>query len=125
VDSFNILILGPIFIILLVIIYQTVKQSQIFGTKKSAILSICVSTLATIGLNGHFKDSIEVLLLPYAAMAIAILSVLLFAFLYNLFKGAKTRLSDNNICKDVTIQGGDKCHKTKTPKKNFIRDNKK
>jgi len=92
------------FIILLVIIYQTVKQSDIFDTIKSAILSICVSVLATIGLNSHFKDSIRVLLIPYAAVAIAILAVLLFAFISKYFQRAKNLLSDYIMLKGDIAQ---------------------
>ncbi len=107
-DSFNILIIGSIFIILLVIIYQTVKQSQFFDTTKSVILSICVSVLATIGLNSHFKDSIRVLLILYAAMAIAILAVLLITFIGKYLQRANGRLSDNIIDEDDDAKTDDK-----------------
>lgn len=80
IDQLGILIAVPVFIILLITILQPVKQALHFSTTKSAILSVCVSVLATIGLNSHLSGSAEAILLPYTALAICILLILLLSF---------------------------------------------
>ena len=92
----NSLIFLPIFIILLVIIFRTIKDSLKFDTKASLILSICVSVLATIALNNKQKGTIGDILIPYAAMAICILLTLLMAFLFKTHKKAKSPFSDRS-----------------------------
>jgi hypothetical protein len=57
------------------------------------ILSVCVSALATIGLNSNIKGMMGAILVPYAALAICILSVVLIAFLFNSNKKVKNRFS--------------------------------
>lgn len=84
----NSLILLLIFIILLVIVFRTIKDSLKFDTKASLILSVCVSVLATIALN---SKTIGVILVPYAAMAICIPLILLMAFLFKTHKKIKNR----------------------------------
>lgn len=79
-DPLEILITVPVFIILLITVLQPVKQALHFSTTKSVILSVCVSALATIGLNSHLKGSAEAILLPYVALAICILLILLLSF---------------------------------------------
>jgi hypothetical protein len=81
IDQLEILIAAPVFIILLITILQPVKQALHFSITKSVILSVCVSALAIIGLNSHFRNSTGVLLLPYTAMAICILLILLLSFI--------------------------------------------
>ena len=80
IDQLGILIAVPVFIILLITILQPVKQALHFSTTKSVILSVCVSALATIGLNSHLRNSEGAILLPYAALAICILLILLLSF---------------------------------------------
>ena len=80
IDQLEILIAAPVFIILLITILQPVKQALHFSTTKSVILSVCVSALATIGLNSHLRGSAEAILLPYTALAICILLILSLSF---------------------------------------------
>jgi len=87
----NLLILLPIFIILLVIIFRTIKDSLKLDAAGSLILSICVSVLATIGLNSNIRGTIGVVLIPYATLAICILLAALIAFLFKTHKKAKDR----------------------------------
>lgn len=90
----NLLILLPIFIILLVIIFRTIKDSLKFDAAGSLILSGCVSILATIGLNSNIKGNVGTILIPYTTLAICILLAVLIAFLFKMRKKAKDRLYD-------------------------------
>ena len=90
----NSLVLLPIFIILLVVIFRTIKDSFKFDAAGSLILSICVSILATIGLNSNIKGTVGVILIPYATLAICILLAALIAFLFKTHKKAKDRFPD-------------------------------
>lgn len=93
VNSIESLILLPIFAILLVIIFRTIKDSLKFNAASSLILSICVSALATIGLNGNIRGTMGVVLIPYATLAICILLAALIAFLFKTHRKAKDRFS--------------------------------
>ncbi|MDD5134705.1 MAG: hypothetical protein PHP01_04780 [Phycisphaerae bacterium] len=84
----------PVFIILLVVISRTVKESLKFDGPASLILSICVSALATIGLNSHLKGNVGVILIPYATLAICMLLAGIVAFLFKFRGKAKDRSSD-------------------------------
>jgi len=70
-------ILTLIFVILLVVIYRTIKGSLNYDAKWSLVLSICVSILATLGMNsvllGKAAHPIQI---PYAALGIFILCLL-------------------------------------------------
>ena len=90
----NLLILLPVFIILLVIIFRTIKDSLKFNAAGSLILSICVSALATIGLNSNIRGTVGVVMIPYTALGICILLAALIAFLFKTHKKAKDRFSD-------------------------------
>jgi hypothetical protein len=48
----------------------------------SLILSLCVSVLATIGLNSHIKGTVGVVLIPYATLAVCIILAALISFLF-------------------------------------------
>lgn len=89
----NLLVLLPIFVILLVIIFRTIKDSLKFDAAGSLILSICVSVLATIGLNSNVRGTVEVVLIPYAALAICIILAALIIFLLKTHKKSKDRFS--------------------------------
>ena len=99
-NNIEIIVMTPIFIILLVIVFKPIKTVLSLDTFPSCVLSVCVSALCIIGINHFLKDSIEVILLPYAAMAIAILLILLLSFIGQHSKEAKDRLSDRTIRKN-------------------------
>jgi hypothetical protein len=101
VNSIESLILLPIFIILLVIIFRTIKDSLKFNAAGSLVLSACITSLATIGLNSNIKGTVGVILLPYAALAVCIILAALIAFLFKTHKKAKERFSD--IAKKTTV----------------------
>ncbi|MFA6186338.1 MAG: hypothetical protein WC770_03880 [Phycisphaerae bacterium] len=92
--NLNSLVLLAIFIILLVVISRTVKGSLKFDGPASLILSICVSALATIGLNSNIKGDIGTILIPYTMLAICILLAGLAAFLFKIRGKAKDCSSD-------------------------------
>ena len=94
IDQLEILIAAPVFIILLITILQPIKQALHFSTTKSAILSVCVSALAIIGLNSHLRGSAEAILLPYTALAICILLILFLSFSGIISNRAKGQLFD-------------------------------
>ena len=100
--------MAPIFIILLVVVFKPVKSVFNLETFPSCILSVCISALCVIGIRHSLKGLVEVILLPYAAMAIAILLILLFSFIGLHFKGMKDRLSDYTVRKDDAAKTGNK-----------------
>ena len=89
--GFDTIILLLIFIILVVVIFQTIKNSLKFEETTSLILSVCISALAIISLNSNLKGMLGVILVPYTALAICILLVILIAFLSNFKKKTKDR----------------------------------
>ena len=87
-NTVEIIILAPIFIIILLVTYKAVKSAFHFGTAGTFVMSVCVSALAVIGMS-RFKGSLEVILLPYAALAVAILVLLLLSFISRYLAGTK------------------------------------
>ena len=69
----NIIKLASIFILLLVLIYNAIRSASTFNEMSSFILSVCVSILTIMGLVRYLGNIIDVILLPYAVMGIAIL----------------------------------------------------
>ncbi len=101
-DISKIMIMTPIFIMLLVISFNALRSALGFGRMHSFILSVCVSMLSVIGIVRYLNDSMEMILLPYAALAVAILLLLLFSFIGRSFKGSKDRLSNRAGGKNIT-----------------------
>ena len=88
------LVLLIIFIILLIVITKTLQQTKFFSDQTALILAICVSLLSVMGLVQQFggigndgdvienvdnveRNSLDFLLIPYTAMALSILLMLL------------------------------------------------
>jgi len=107
-NNVEIIVMAPIFIILLVVVFKPIKTAFNLDTFPSCVLSVCVSALCVIGINHFLKGSIEVILLPYAAMAIAILLILLLSFIGQHSKGTKDHLSDYTVRKDDAAKTGSK-----------------
>lgn len=103
---YELLIMAPFFVVLLMEIHEPVKEVFNFDSIGSWVFSVCISALGMIGINHFFKDSIEVILLAYATMVIAILAMSLFRLFNTLFKGAKEGLSDCTINEEDTAQKG-------------------
>lgn len=89
-----------LFVILLTAIIGPVKSAFRLGEFPSYVLAVCVSALGIIGMNRFLTGSMEVILLPYAVMAISILLTLLLSFLGKHFKEIKSRRSDYIISKE-------------------------
>jgi hypothetical protein len=103
-NNIDTIVLVPIFVILLLVLFKPLKSAFDLDTFPSCVLSVCVSALCIIGMSRSLKGSSGIILLPYAAMAIAILLISLFLFIAKHFKGAKNRLSDYTIRKDDAAQ---------------------
>ena len=88
---YELIIMAPLFVILMMAIHKPAKATLNCGGMGSWLFSACISALAMIGINHFFKASLETILLPYAAMAIAIFAVLLFAFTDKQHKKTKER----------------------------------
>ena len=98
-NNVEIIVMVPIFIILMVVVFKPIKTAFNLDTFPSCVLSVCVSALCIIGINHFLNGSIEVILLPYAVMAILILLILLLSFIGPHSKGTKDRLSDYTVRK--------------------------
>ena len=112
-ENLNMLILIPVFFVLLVVIYQAIASMPMFNAFGSCVLSICVTILCMIGMV-HFlqdssmsKSSLEVkepfatILLPYAALALAILSVLILMWITRCYTGFRMRLMDHKVQRQI------------------------
>ena len=101
-NMLKIIILIPIFIMVLAIAFNALQSALGLGRIHSFILAVCVSMLSVIGIVRYLKDSTEMILLPYAALAMALLLLLLFSFIGRSFKGSKDRLSSRTDGKNIT-----------------------
>ena len=70
----------PIFVILLTVIYRTIKSAMDCTDTVAKVLAVCVSILALIGMNQFFQGTIQIILIPYATLGLLILALLLFLF---------------------------------------------
>ncbi len=104
--------LVPIFVILLLVIFKPVKSAFNLDTFPSCVLSVCVSALYIIGMSRSWKGSSGIILLPYAALGIAILLILLLSLFGRRFNEEEDRLTDRKIRKDDTAQTDNKRLKT-------------
>lgn len=100
-----------IFTILFVIIHKTLKQMSIFQGPAAVIVAICVSLLSVIGLYRFFviadvackttenrhDITLDFILLPYTALAFAIILVLLLLFVSRISRNHKM----NKLRKDI------------------------
>ena len=100
-----------IFTILFVIIHRILKQMSIFQGPAVVIIAICVSLLSVMGLSRFFviadvtskttenrhDITLDFILLPYTALALAIILVLLLSFVSRIFKNHRM----NKSCKEI------------------------
>jgi len=107
-NNIETIVLVSIFVILLVVIFKPIRSAFNLDTFPSCVLSVCVSALCIIGMSRSLKGSLGIILLPYAALAIAILLISLFSFIGKHFKGAKDCLSDYTIHKNDAAQTNNK-----------------
>ena len=92
-----------IFVLLLVITHKILKQMSIFRGTKTVIVAICVSLLSIIGLsrlfvitNANFSTTpnrcditLDVIFLPYTALALTVILVLILLFINRTFRNHK------------------------------------
>ncbi len=101
-----------IFTILFVIIHKTLKQMSIFQGPTTVLVAICVSLLSVIGLSRFFVIAdvackttenrhgitLDFILLPYTALALAIFLVLLLLFVNRISRNHRMSKS----CKEIS-----------------------
>ncbi len=107
-NNIETIVLAFIFVMLLVVVFKPIRSAFSLDTFPSCVLSVCVSALCIIGMTRSLKGSFGIILLPYAALGITILLILLFLFIAKHFKGTKGRLSDYTIRKDDDAQTNNK-----------------
>lgn len=88
-SNYEIIIMALIFVIILLVTYKAVKSAFNFATAGTFTMSVCVSLLSAIGVARYLKSSLNVILLPYAAMEVVILVLLLLSFIRRYPAGAK------------------------------------
>ena len=72
-NSLEMIILTVTFVMTLVVTLRALDSMTLFGPVGSMVVSVCVSLLSVIGLHQAMGTSIEVLLIPYAMLAIMVL----------------------------------------------------
>ena len=70
--------------------------------------------MAGYAADEYLKDSMEMILLPYAALAVAVLLLLLFSFIGRSFKGSKDRLSNRTGGKNITEMNDERLRRQNT-----------
>ena len=102
-----------VIIILFTAISTALNQTSLFNKKTSVVVTLCISLLSIIGLFRFFgstdktvdiidiSDSsgtfLDVILLPYTALAVAILLLLLLLFISKIFQSNKLKRNFNQI----------------------------
>lgn len=92
-NPFIILVLMAVFLIVLLVSFESLKKMSVFGQRTAFIIAICVSLLSILGLlrfmdtpkaapqTAHnepgFYINLDFILLPYVALALAIILTLL------------------------------------------------
>jgi len=71
----------PVFVILFNIIYRAIKSAMDCTETVAKALAVCVSMLALIGMGQFFQGTVQIILIPYAALGLLILALLLFLLL--------------------------------------------
>ena len=86
------IVLISIFVVLLVVIFKAIESALGLGIVISCVLSVCVSTLCVIGMRGSFEDYHRAILLPYAALGISIILLMITFTVLKYFIRKKERL---------------------------------
>ncbi len=85
----ELMILTPISFVLAVVTYNGIRSALDYGKAGSFVLAVCVSLLSVIGMRRCLAGAMEVVLLPYVALAIAILLILLLLRIGKYVKGQR------------------------------------
>jgi len=98
-----VLCFAALFVLLYLVIYKSLKFSSFFRGPTAIVVAVCVSLLSVIGMMRMFTvggwdinvennssksdDGLDIVLIPYTALALSILAVIILLFLSRLFKG--------------------------------------
>lgn len=106
----KIVVMAPLFILILIVIFHVIRSAFDFGEIGSFFVSACISMLSVIGMDRFLKGSMEIILLPYAAMGIAILLLSLLSFTGRYYKRGKDCQSNHTytLREDHDAQTDDK-----------------
>ncbi|MBN2588649.1 MAG: hypothetical protein JXA96_02215 [Sedimentisphaerales bacterium] len=85
------------FIMLVLSIYKPAKSAFNLETFPTLVISGCVSALCIIGMKSIFGDSFKVILLPYVAMGISILLIMLLIPICKLLKKDEKTFNTHRI----------------------------
>ncbi len=84
-----------IFVVLFVVIDHSLKAGLSYDGNSRLVLSVCVALLCMIGMKDMLSSTgefeVKVLVLPYAALGVAILAVILIAGICTLFRKRSAR----------------------------------
>ena len=92
----ELMILTLIFIVLMVVAFNSIRSALNYGNAGSFVLAACVSLLSVIGMHRCLAGAMEVVLLPYAALAIAIILMPFLLCIGRYVKGRRGRVSDGD-----------------------------
>ena len=93
-NNIETIVLVSIFVILLVVIFKPIKSAFNLDTFPSCVLSVCVSALCIIGMSHSLKGSSGIIFLPYAALGITIMLMVLVSFFYRCLNKRRERSCD-------------------------------
>lgn len=100
-QDFTTIVWLSVFAVLLTVVYEVLKKMQLFETTGNCVLAVCIALLSVLGLlrfttassssPGTQSDaahhvSVDFILLPYAALALAIILIMLWTPLYDRFR---------------------------------------
>ena len=112
-ENLNLMILVPVFLVLLVVIYQAIASMSMFDTLGSCVLSVCVTLLCIIGMASFWRDSsltvssFQTILLPYAALAFTVPLVWILILITRCYTAVRMRLMSRALRKQ-TCEGRDR-----------------
>ncbi len=90
----ELMILVPIFVVLVVVTFKSLRSALDYGNAGSFVLAVCVSLLSVIGMRHCLAGAMEVILLPYVALVIVIFLTPFLLCIGRYVKGRKDRVSD-------------------------------
>ena len=102
-----------VFVILFVVIHEVLKQTSFFRSGTAIVVAACVSLLCLIGIHQHllgsqgpylFNDdtddpgrNLNVILIPYTALGLSILFVLLLLLMHKVSRGGKIKQTSKRL----------------------------
>lgn len=105
-SEIQLIIMAAIFVIVLTVAYKSLSQMFDFGGSTILVLAVCVAVLSIIGLsevftsfetntgnteNPDFSFKLDVILLPYIALPLAILATVIAGFIARILQACKKR----------------------------------